>query len=119
MPLTEEQARVAMSNPEHLKRWLAESGRKFANFNLADLVDALAWPGEDPDRATVIDFQRVVELYSTYRQTVPTGRTETQADSEGNPVEVPIMKGEVLEPEEKLELYNQLKAELAEAGILA
>ena len=119
MALSAEQIRVSMADPEALKRWLVESGRKYILMHAGDLVDALAWPGDESgDKVSVTDLQNVIEQYRDYRRGIPTGRTETQADAEGNPVSIPVMKGEVMEAEEKLELFIQLKEELSSLGLL-
>lgn len=87
--------RVSMQDPEHLKRWLAASGRTWLVFNALDLVDSLPWPdGVDL-------FKEIVACYKNHRATIPTGRVELQEDpTTGNMVEVQIMKGESLELEE-------------------
>lgn len=110
--LTEEQIRVGMDDPEKLKRWLVESGRRFVIFESVDLVDALSWPDG------VEEFKRVVDLYRDHRRTIPSERIEVQPDGNGDPVEVSCFKGEVLEPEEMLELYRQLREDLVEWGRL-
>jgi hypothetical protein len=110
--LTEEQVRVSVTDPNYLKRWLQESGRRWILMNAVELVDSLPWPDG------VNDFKRVVDHYRAHRLTIPTGRVETQMDSDGKRVEVSIQKGEVLEPEEKLLLYKQLKEELESIGVL-
>lgn len=113
MPLTEEQIRVSMADPQALKRWLVESGRKWILMSATDLVDSAPWP------EGVEDFKRVIDRYRDYRMTLPTGETEAQTTEEGDPIDVPVMKGEVLTLEEKRALYDQLKVELMSAGVLA
>lgn len=56
--------RVALSSPEHLKRFLAESGRRWIVFDAAHLVDALGslgWP------QGAHWFQKLVGLYRDHR----------------------------------------------------
>lgn len=112
MSMIEEQVRVSMGDPAALKKWLTASGRKYVLMNSGDLVDSLSWP------EGVTLFQGVVDQYRAHRQTLVTGRVEVQKDKQGNSVEVPIMKGEELEIEEKVELYLQLQGELLSAGVL-
>lgn len=113
MALAKEQVRVSMGDPNKLKEWVEASGRKYILLNASDLIDALDWP------EGCIQFQRLIESYREYRSTLPTGRTERQQDPKTRKiVEVSITKAEVLEPEEKLELFEQLRNELVEAGVL-
>ncbi|UCG51428.1 MAG: hypothetical protein JSW58_14770 [Candidatus Latescibacterota bacterium] len=86
---------ISMKSPEHLKRWLQESGRRYLVFESADLVDSVPWP-EGVD--TLI---QIIACYGEYRRSKPTGRFETQTDPTlGEKIEVPIMKGELLEVDE-------------------
>ena len=113
MALAEEQVRVSMGDPNKLKEWVEASGRKYILLNASDLIDAMGWPDD------CIQFQRLIEAYREYRSTVPTGRFEKQQDPKTKQwVDVSITKAEVLEPEEKLELFEQLRNELVEAGVL-
>lgn len=98
--------RVAQTSQDSLKRWLVASGRKYIIFNAEDLVDALNWP--DGHRG----FQHVVEAYRDYRRTKESNREERQRTLEGIEVPIKLMKDEVLEPDEKRELWEQLGKEL-------
>jgi hypothetical protein len=101
----QEQERVAQTDPEALKRWLLASGRKYMVFNALDLVDALQWPNDHQV------LQQMVEVYRDYRRTKQLQRVEQQRTLEGI-VDVPAVKGETLELEEKRELLGELQKEL-------
>jgi hypothetical protein len=87
--------RIAIQDPEHLKRWLEESGRSWLVFNSLDLVDALPFPdGVDA-------FMQLIACYRDYRSAIPSGRTETIMDPTlGKEVTTSIMKTDNLEVEE-------------------
>lgn len=96
-----------MKSPDHLKRWLAASGRQWLIFNALDLVDALEWP------AGVDRLQQLVASYGEHRSTIATGRTERNPDpTTGQEVEVPVYKGELLEREELDRCVRFLVAQL-------
>jgi len=86
---------VSMKDPEHMKRWLRESGRPFIVFKADDVIDALPWPhGAEA-------LQQVSDAYDHHRATIPTGRTRTEVDPiTKEKVEVPVMKGQQLERDE-------------------
>ncbi len=50
-----------MQSPEHLKRWLSASGRRFVTFKSDDLVDSLLFPEGHHY------FQQLCILYGQYR----------------------------------------------------
>ena len=57
--------KVAMKDPEHLKKFLRESGRRYIVFDSDILVDALKpWP------EAVKLFQHLVTLWSEHRRTL-------------------------------------------------
>lgn len=88
-------ARVSIKDKEHLKRWLQQSGRTWLVFNALDLVDALPWP----DGVDLL--MQIVARYREHRASLETGRHEEQVKPmTGEKVQVPIFKGEALEPEE-------------------
>ena len=99
MELSQEQINTAMKDPNHLKKWLEESGRKWLTFNTKDLVNAMPWP----EGAQA--FAQIISMYRDQRRTIATGRVEIQkhidnvSDKEVD-VEVPIFKDETLEIEE-------------------
>jgi hypothetical protein len=79
--------RTAMTDPEHLKRWLIESGRPFLIFLAQDLVDALPFPEGLQALAGIRDS------YREHRRKIATGDTETQTyhdDVVGDDVEVEV-----------------------------
>ena len=87
--------RIALKDPEHLKRWLQETGRRWMVLDSVDLVDALPWP--DGVDALI----QILACYRDHRQGRSSGRTEKMKDPIlGRQVEVPIMKTDVLEIEE-------------------
>jgi hypothetical protein len=57
--------RVAVNNPEQLKRWLQETNRVFVLLKSTDLVDALPWP--DGVSALI----HIIECYRQHRITIP------------------------------------------------
>lgn len=86
--------RVSIKDPEHLKRWLDESGRRFLVFDAIDLVDSLPFP------EGVETFMQVVACYRDHRAAKPSGRTETHKNPLGEKFETTIYKTDVLEVEE-------------------
>ncbi len=87
--------RVSLKDPDHLKRWLVESGRAWLVFNAAELVDSLPFP------SGVDIFMQVIACYRDHRVVQPTGRYETQTEPTlGNKVQVAVMKTDNLEIEE-------------------
>jgi RecJ-like exonuclease len=52
-------ARVAMTDPRHLKAWLRDSGRRYIVLRHDDLVDALPWPE---------GVEAMAQLVEAYRQ---------------------------------------------------
>lgn len=87
--------RVAMESPDHLRRWLRETGREWLALNSMDLVRSLPWPHG------VESLVQILACYREYRATQPTDRTERQVEpSLGTEIEVPVMRGEALEADE-------------------
>ena len=98
MSVSEAQAVTAMKSPEHLKRWLQESGREWLVFSATDLVDALRdpWPG------ALQTFQSLLEAYDDHRRTIPSGEMEkVKHPDTGEEVDVEVMKTETLTRKEK------------------
>jgi hypothetical protein len=62
--------RVAIQSPEHLKRWLAATGRNFITFSSKDLVDSL----EQFEHGVVL-LQNLVNCYRAHRNCQPTGES--------------------------------------------
>jgi hypothetical protein len=88
-------ANVSMKDKQHLKRWLQASGRTWMVFNSLELVDSLRWP----DGIDIL--MQLIARYRDHRASLETGRYETQRHpTTGEEIQVPISKGEVLEPEE-------------------
>ena len=91
----EARERVAMESPDHLRRWLRESGREWLVLNAIDLVNAIPWP------VGVDSLMQILASYREYRASKPTGRTEMQTEPTlGTKIEVPVMHGESLEADE-------------------
>jgi len=105
----EARVQVSMKDPEHMKRWLNESGRKYIIIKADELVDSLIWPfGHEA-------AQQIFDAIRHHRGTISTGRTRTEKDPiTGESVEVPVMKGEQLEPEEMVDVIRWLNATLSE-----
>ena len=84
------QINTAMQSPDHLKRWLEKSGRRWLVFNAIDLIDGLPWPHG------VEALTQVISAYRAQRLTIPTGDFEEQVDpTTSEKVRVPIMKDEL------------------------
>jgi uncharacterized NAD(P)/FAD-binding protein YdhS len=97
MPVEElslEQRNVAIKDPEHLKRWLAQTGRRFMVFNAADLVDALPWP--DGHNALL----QIIAAYRAQRAATLSDRVEKTTSPTGEGIELQLPKDEFLEVEE-------------------
>jgi hypothetical protein len=58
--------RVAIQSTEHLKRWLAATGRNFITFSSKDLVDSL----EQFDEGLLL-LQNLVNCYRSHRNCQP------------------------------------------------
>lgn len=76
---------VAMKSPDHLRRWLAESGRRWLIFDALDLVDSLAWPEGVVSLIDIIDGYRDHRAQHMVAKVVP---------GEG---EIQVAKGDTLE----------------------
>ena len=50
---------TAIQSPEHLKRWLQETGRRYLVLRTDDLVDALPWPD---------GVDALIQVLEAYRQ---------------------------------------------------
>lgn len=100
---------VAMKDAEHMIRWLHESGRPFLIFKAEDAVRSLSWPHGCEA------LQQFSDAYDHHRGTIPTGRTRIEIDPiTKEKVEVPVMKGQQLEPEEMEMLIRHLVNTLSE-----
>jgi hypothetical protein len=96
MGLTREQVNTAMKDPDHLKRWLDASGRRFIVLKSEDVVDALWGVGDGVDL-----FIQLLAIYRDHRKAQPSGRMETVKDPRTQEqVQVSIPKGETLEIDE-------------------
>lgn len=102
----QERERVAQTSPEALKKWLVASGRKYLIFNSVDLVDALSWP-EDHQL-----LQRLIDAYREHRRTQEIGKLHEQQTFHGQMGAGKTYKTEVLDFEEKKELWKELDSEL-------
>lgn len=86
--------RTSLKDPEHLKKWLDESNRRYLVFDSLDLVDSLPFP------AGIDSLMQLIACYRDHRATKPSGRAEKSSLVSGEDVEIPIMKTDVLEVEE-------------------
>lgn len=91
--LSQQQLNTGMKSPQHLKKWLAESGREWIVINSSDWVDALPFP----DFHNL--FMQMCARYGAYRATLESGRTKL-VETEKGEVEFPVMKAQTLEIEE-------------------
>ncbi len=83
---------VSIKSPDHLKRWLQQSGRRWMVFDALDLVDALSWP------EGVRALMELIAAYREHRGGIESGNYETQRDPTlGKEIQVPIMKTDLLE----------------------
>ena len=107
--IREARARVAISNPEQLRKWL-EATRPYLIFHGKDLMDALdpLWP--DGVRA----FQDIVNVYRAQRIGIPTGETRV-VESLGHRVEQTIYKDDGLTLTEKDRCVRWLISQILEA----
>lgn len=101
-----ERERVAQTSQEALKKWMVASGRKYMILNAEDFIDALNWP-EDHQI-----WQRFIDAYRDHRRTKLKAEGDRQMALGNEAVPMSRYKGEVLEPEEKKELWEQLGSEL-------
>lgn len=93
MGLTREQVATAMTDPEHLKRWLDASGRRYIVLDSKDMVDACWGVGDAVDL-----FIQLLALYRDHRAAQPSGRMQSVEDPvTGKMVVVGIPKGETFE----------------------
>lgn len=64
-------SRTAMSDPEHMKRWLRDTGRTYIVLRTDQLVDSLSWP------RGVEAFMGIIDAYRSHRSeqmvTLPNG----------------------------------------------
>ena len=63
-------ANVAISSPDHLKKWLVSSGREWLVLNSSHLVDALPWPNG------ISALTQVIAAYRDHRMVLKTGEVE-------------------------------------------
>lgn len=85
-----------MQSAEHMKRWLAASGRTFLVLNAADVCEALPFPGGHEA------LMQIIEAYRDHRRVFQTGRFERMKhpDNTKDHINVPIYKSEFLELDE-------------------
>ena len=87
--------RISIKDAEHLKKWLASSGRRWIILDSQDLVDSLPYP------AGIEMFMEAIEHYRRFRSTKESGRVEKQLDPTlGIEIDIPIKKTDTLEVEE-------------------
>lgn len=90
--LRERQAKLAMSDAEHLKQWLQASGRRWLVMDAMELVDALPWPGG------VQELMGLINLYTQHRRQFDSGRRQIVEDPiTKEDVETIVYKGDKLE----------------------
>jgi len=87
--------RVSISDPDHLKRWLEESNRKWLVLDSSELVDALPWP------EGVAALMQILMARAHHRAAMSTGRTKLEKSPiTGQTEAVPVSRTEELEIEE-------------------
>lgn len=92
----EEQAKrlfnIAIKDPDHLKRWLEATGRRWLVFDTLELVDSLPYPEG-------LDYlMQIIACYRDYRRAIPSGSTEKIIEPTlGHEVERMLYKDETLE----------------------
>lgn len=83
---------VAIKSPDHLKRWLQASGRRWMVFDALNLVDSLKWP------EGVMALIEIIAAYRDYRGGIQSGNFEKQKDPTlGKDIRVSIQKTDHLE----------------------
>lgn len=103
----ERQENVAIKDPEHLKRWLTQSGRKYIVLRSDHLIDGLRWP------EGVESFQEIINQYRASRADKRTGEVRIETNEHGEEVEVAETFPETLTQPELQELIAELSRELA------
>lgn len=107
---SEAQMRVAMTDKEHLRRWLHESGRRWLVLNGDDLVDAL-WP------TGIEALMLLVACYRDHRATLPSSSgelVEQKVPGTNEVVRTPKPKPETLEINELDRAIRYLIAQASE-----
>lgn len=100
---------TAIRSPEHLKEWVVESGRKWIVLNGEEMVEALPFPhGHDA-------LMQVIMAYRDHRALIESGEYRMEEDPRGEPIRVPVMKGERLTIQE---LDRCIRALIGEASQL-
>ena len=128
--LKEAQERVAIQDPEHLKRFLRAGNRRFLVFEVEDLIDSLEaiQVEEDPEtgktESALVFLQDLVNVYRSHRLTIASGdfkeetvtapfRDDTgQVKSSGDTVRVPQYKDDRLTHSERDRCIRQLAREM-------
>ena len=82
--------RVAIKSPDHLIRWLEESGRKYIVLDAKQLIGALPWPDG------VSAFAQILAVWRDYRRAIPTGEMKKCVDPSGAEAMEPVYYGESL-----------------------
>lgn len=89
--LAERLLRVSLKDPQHLKKWLAESGRRYLVFDALDLVDSLEFP------TGIKKLMEVIASYRDHRLNIPSGEFRNELDPTlGKEIKVSIPKSDVL-----------------------
>lgn len=112
--LREAQQRVALTDPDHLVRWLQASNRAFLVLYAPDLVDALQGPHEDSFGLHAL--QQVINAYRGHRMALPSGEAReevvTAPDGTTSTVRTEVMKDDTLTLPELDRAIRQLVREM-------
>jgi hypothetical protein len=101
--------RISLKDADHLKKWLASSGRRWIILDSQDLVDSLPYP------SGIEFFMEMIDLYRGFRATKLSGRVEKQIDPTlGVEIDVPIKKTDTLEAEEMDRAIRFLVGQISE-----
>jgi len=86
---------ISIKSPEHLKKWLIASGRRWLVFDGVDLINSLDYP------AGVLSLMQIINSYQAYRSSKMSNRIEKiEHPLTHEIIETALPKCDVLELEE-------------------
>lgn len=111
------QNRVALTDPDHLLRWLQKTNRTFLVLSNQDLVESLKHLTDDHGQPVGLHtLQQLINCYLQHRQTLPSGETRTEKvrapDGTASEVRVALMKDDTLTTAELDRAIRQLTREM-------
>lgn len=111
------QQRVALTDPDHLLRWLRESNRTFLVLHAPDLVEGLRHlTDEEGEPVGLQALQQLVNAYRAERLTQPSGEVRKERvrapDGTETTVDTVVMKDDTLTTVELDRAIRQLTREM-------